>query len=66
LEEELKGLHDKEHTDPVAPEFFFNVPLTKKEIELIFKWYDKGYTHADSDRPLFDKLKRISQGDITL
>lgn len=40
----------------------FHVYLSKKELELIFKWYDKGYTHADSDRPLYDKLIKVHQG----
>lgn len=38
------------------------VSLTRKELELIFKWYDKGYTHVDSDKPLYDKLRKIHQG----
>lgn len=39
-----------------------HVSLTRKELELIFKWYDKGYTHLDSDKPLLDKLRKIHQG----
>jgi hypothetical protein len=36
-----------------------NLHLTKKEMRLILKWYYKGYTHIDEDKPLFDKLKYI-------
>jgi hypothetical protein len=36
-----------------------NVKLSKKDLDLIFKWYDKGFTHLDEDKPLRDRLKKI-------
>ena len=36
-----------------------DVKLSKKDLDLIFKWYDKGFTHLDEDKPLRDRLKKI-------
>ena len=40
-----------------------NIPisLTNKDLDLIFKWYDKGFTNIDEDKPLLDKLKEHYQ-----
>jgi len=35
-----------------------SISLTTKECELIFKWYDKGFTNIEEDKPLLDKLKK--------
>lgn len=37
----------------------FQISLTKKDIDRIFKWYDKGFTNIYEDKPLFDKLKKL-------
>ena len=39
-----------------------NIKLTDKDLNLIFKWYDKGFTNVEEDKPLLDRLKRIYQG----
>lgn len=36
-----------------------NVKLSTKELDLLFKWYQKGFTDQDVDQPLFDKLKKV-------
>ena len=40
-----------------------NVQLSKKELELLFKWYQKGFTDQDVDQPLFEKLKKAYDED---
>jgi hypothetical protein len=35
-----------------------NVSLTNKDLNRIFKWYDKGFTNIDEDSPLLKKLKK--------
>lgn len=37
------------------------ISLSKDDLNRIFKWYDKGFTNIEEDRPLFDKLKRHYQ-----
>jgi hypothetical protein len=37
----------------------YPITLTRKDIETILKWHDKGYTDINVDKPLFDKLKEI-------
>jgi hypothetical protein len=36
-----------------------SIRLSKKELDLIFKWYGKGFTNIEEDRPLLDKLQKI-------
>lgn len=36
-----------------------NIRLSKKELDLIFKWFGKGFTNLDEDKPLLDKLQKI-------
>lgn len=31
--------------------------LTKKEIEFLLQWHDKGYTNLEAELPLYHKLK---------
>ena len=56
-------LNSKDNISQISdrPEIM-NIELTRKELELIFNWYYKGYTHIDNDKPLFDKLQQIYKG----
>lgn len=63
---------EKDLTDPLKYEDttsdiknkqeYINVELSRKELELIFTWYFKGYSHVDKDQPLYDKLQKIYKG----
>lgn len=35
-----------------------DIRLSKKDFDLIFKWYDKGFTNTEKDKPLLNRLKK--------
>lgn len=39
-----------------------DIRLSKKDFDLIFKWYDKGFTNIEEDKPLLDRLKKTYNG----
>jgi len=49
---------DLNKTSGVIPD---DIPirLTKNDLNRIFRWYDKGFTNAEDDKPLLDRLKKI-------
>ena len=40
-----------------------HITLTKKDLDRIFVWYNKGWTDIDKDKPLFEKLQKVYQGE---
>ena len=68
LNEELEQLRTKtDNSQQIKDKTdILHLYLTRKELGLIFKWYDKGYTHLDSDKPLLDKLQKIYQAELTM